>query len=339
MCLLTFMPEYVSPDMSRFEIAAKANPDGFGWAILECDRILRFRSMNFDEAAQKFEVARRVHQGPAMFHFRWATHGSEDVENCHPFLLGGDAQSVMGHNGILPVDIQKGDKRSDTRVFAENIMPAVGGISALDDDEYVERLAKWAAGSKLVFMTNNPDAQHSWYIVNEADGHWDKDMWWSNSSYRPYVERFPLAAYGYNGSSGWGGHWSSSWYDNDGDEIVMTSPRASSDESAYVDDDEWEKINELAYEQLAQIDVYTTPISDDEVLVECYSCEASVVFPADYVATHCDVCDACMFCGHHDCDCWDELNMLMDIEEHNKKVLFGAETAVGGYGQQKISYS
>lgn len=337
MCLLTFMPGYVSPDMSRFEIAAKENPDGFGWAILEQNQILRFRSMNFDEAADKFMVARRVHQGPAIFHFRWATHGSEDVDNCHPFLLGGDPDSVMGHNGILPLDIPKGDLRSDTRVFAETIMPSIGGIGALDDEEYVQKLAKWAAGSKLVFMTNNPDAKHDWYILNEADGHWDKDMWWSNRSYLRYSERYSgLSSYGYDGYGGWGSHWSSSWYDQDGAQIAAKTLEKSDD---YIDDVEWEKVNELAYEQLAQTDIYTTVLDDETIYVECYTCRQSEVLPADYVSTHCGHCNACMFCGHYECNCWDELDMVIDIEEHNDKVLFAAKTAVGGRGQEQFNFS
>ena len=34
MCLLTFIPEGVTPDMSHFAVAARNNPDGFGFAIL-----------------------------------------------------------------------------------------------------------------------------------------------------------------------------------------------------------------------------------------------------------------------------------------------------------------
>ena len=337
MCLLTFMPEYVTPDMERFEIAATANPDGFGWAILERSKIVRFRSMNFAEAADKFAVARRVHQGPAMFHFRWATHGTENVENCHPFLLGGDADTVMGHNGILPVEIEKGDTRSDTRVFAETVMPAIGGIAALDDAEYAAKLAKWATGSKLVFMTNNPDTEHEWYIVNEQDGHWDKDMWWSNRSYVPYARTYEkLSSYGYDGYGGWGSHWASSWYDKNGAQITTATSEQDDD---YVDDAEWEKINELAYEQLAQIDIFTTVLDEDSCYVECYSCRHTEVVPADHIATHCGSCHCCLFCGHHDCDCWDELDMVMDIEDHNDKVLFATQTTVGRRGQEQFDFS
>jgi len=243
----------------------------------------------------------------------------------------------MGHNGILPVEIEKGDTRSDTRVFAETVMPAIGGIAALDDAEYAAKLAKWATGSKLVFMTNNPDTEHEWYIVNEQDGHWDKDMWWSNRSYVPYARTYEkLSSYGYDGYSGWGSHWTSSWYDKNGAQITTATSEQDDD---YVDDAEWEKINELAYEQLAQIDIFTTVLDEDSCYVECYSCRHTEVVPADHIATHCGSCHCCLFCGHHDCDCWDELDMVMDIEDHNDKVLFATQTTVGRRGQEQFDFS
>ena len=158
MCLLTLIPDYVSPDMDRFKVAAQANPDGFGFAISTGKSIVTCHSMNFDEVANKFTDLRTANHGPAIFHFRWATHGTETVDNCHPFMLGQDSSTVLGHNGILPVDIKPGDTRSDTKVFAQDIFPNLGGITALDDNDYFVRLAAWAKGSKLAFLTVNDDA-------------------------------------------------------------------------------------------------------------------------------------------------------------------------------------
>ncbi len=205
MCLLTLIPDYVSPDMDRFKIAAQSNPDGFGFAISTGKKLHVVRSMNFEEVANKFVDARKTMQGPAIFHFRWTTHGTNTVDNCHPFLLGGDNETVLGHNGILPVKMEKGEKRSDTRVFAEDIMPAIGGISSLDDNEYFEQMANWAKGSKLAFLTVNDDAKFDWYIVNEKDGHWDSDIWWSNSSYK----QAPIRYTKYTGM--YGSVWNDDW--------------------------------------------------------------------------------------------------------------------------------
>ena len=134
MCLLTFIPDYVFPDMEKFRTAAINNPDGFGFAILDNKKIYKHHGMNFQSVADKFTEMRGQLKGPATFHFRWAIHGSETINNCHPFTLGKDDKTILAHNGILPVQIPKGDDRSDTKVFAEDIMPAIGAITSLDED-------------------------------------------------------------------------------------------------------------------------------------------------------------------------------------------------------------
>ena len=304
MCLLTFLPETVWPDVERFETAAIGNPDGFGFAILDKNKIHKAHSMNFQETMNKFLDMRTKHTGPALFHFRWATHGSETIDNCHPFLLGNDPNSVVAHNGILPVAILKGDDRSDTKVFAEDIMPAVGGITSLDDDKYHKELSEWAKGNKLVFLTNNDDALYDFYIVNEHLGHWDKDMWWSNYSYEALATTYKYPTYG-NYSRMYGGGWDDEW------DYSYTKTQPVYEEEEFIEDELqecWEKM-----------DIYLTRLNDKEQLLECYSCAHSEVIPLSDIKTHCPECMACLFCAaHHDCGCWDaiyEANDLFHLEK------------------------
>jgi hypothetical protein len=322
MCLLTFIPDYVSPDLERFAVAARNNPDGFGFSILERDKFLTGHGMDFSEVANKFIDLRTKHFGPAIFHFRWATHGSETVENCHPFYLGQDPKSMMGHNGILPVKIEKGDDRSDTRVFAQDIMPAVGGITALDDDDYFKRLSAWATGSKLVFLTNNEDTKHDWYIINEKDGHWDKDMWWSNHSYEERTYSYSSFGYGSYGYGSYGGGWnmdSGRW--DDDDSVHVTShgalvPAYDEDEELYLED-----LGERYEQCLANAKVFTTPIGDGIDFVECYTCAHTFYSEKNVWETHCPKCESCLYCGMlttDKCDCWDavyEMEMYMHTIE------------------------
>jgi len=319
MCLLTFIPDYVSPDLDRFKIAATANPDGFGFAISTGKKIVTYHSMDFDEVANKFIDLRPTHNGPAIFHFRWATHGSETVANCHPFFLGKDSQSVVGHNGVLPVAIPKGDVRSDTKVFAEDIMPSVGGITSLDNDEYYKKLEAWSTGSKLVFLTVNEDAKQDWYILNEKAGHWDKDMWWSNYSYEKTIYKTytsPTAGgsgslwgyddwdYGYSRTS-----YTSSWSKSPSSELHIPS-------DSY--DDELEFIAE---EQMQQFDVFTTQLNDNTQLIECYNCAHSHKTPDGVLETHCDECGACHFCGAtFPCACWSAIYQIYDLELFNQDI-------------------
>ena len=315
MCLLTFIPDYVSPDMDRFKIAAQANPDGFGFAISTGKKIITAHSMDFDEVANKFIDLRKTHQGPAVFHFRWATHGSETVSNCHPFFLGRDSESVVGHNGILPVAIPKGDNRSDTKVFAQDIMPSVGGISSLDNDDYFKKLEAWASGSKLVFLTVNEDALQDWYILNESSGHWDKDMWWSNHSYeqityRTYTPSSRGSLWGY--ADDWDYGYSRSSYTSSWD-------KSPSSELHIPQDDYDDELEFAANEQMQQFDVFTTTIDEDTQLIECYNCAHAHHTPFGVMETHCDECGGCHFCGAtFPCNCWSALYQVYDIDGFNE---------------------
>jgi glutamine amidotransferase len=131
------------------------------------------------------EVRKEYPNSWAMFHARYATHGVKNEDNCHPFKVPSNPETYLAHNGILDIDIKAGDKRSDTRVFAEDTLPAMGGVTALDDDHVWTMVSKWATGSKLVIFTLDPAAKEQCYIVNETAGHWDNDgMWWSNNTYK-----------------------------------------------------------------------------------------------------------------------------------------------------------
>jgi glutamine amidotransferase len=130
------------------------------------------------------EVRKKYPDSYAMFHARFATHGVKNEENCHPFKVPSNPDTYLAHNGVLDIKIHGGDKRSDTRIFAEDTLPAMGGVVPLDDEHVWSMVSKWATGSKIVIFTLDPNAKQVCYIINESAGHWDNDgMWWSNSTY------------------------------------------------------------------------------------------------------------------------------------------------------------
>lgn len=89
---------------------------------------------------------------------------------------------------MLPIDVPKGDTRSDTRVFAEERLPRLG-LGVLDKPKSRRKLEKWASGSKLVIMTERADMRKPVYILNESSGEWHEGMWFSNSTYS-YASRW-----------------------------------------------------------------------------------------------------------------------------------------------------
>lgn len=185
MCLLCYYPPQAPTNLDALEISCLNNPDGFGWSALDAKsgEIKTFHSMNADEVISTFETERK--QNPdsyALFHSRLATAGTVTTDNCHPFRVGGGFNAVLAHNGHLPVDIRKGDKRSDTRVFAEDLFPE--RITALDSRKRFAKLEKWARGNKLVILSADPRLQKPVYLVNEGSGLWDQGVWYSNTSYQ-----------------------------------------------------------------------------------------------------------------------------------------------------------
>ena len=212
MCLLVVCSPDSTPKKKDLECASCNNPHGFGYAIITPSGIVTGRGMSSKKIIKEFlEVRKQFPTGYAMFHARYATHGVKNEENCHPFKVGGATQTYLAHNGILDVEIHATDKRSDTRVFAEDILPAMGGVKALDDDNLWRMLSTWASGSKIAILTTDPTAKDGCYIINESAGHWDDaGMWWSNTTYMP-------STYSYISDRKWWSKQDKEWNKNDKD--------------------------------------------------------------------------------------------------------------------------
>ena len=187
MCLLVVASPNSTPRKKDLECASCNNPHGFGFAVITPNGIVTGRGMSSKKIIQRFlEVRKEYPNSWAMFHARYATHGVKNEDNCHPFKVPSNPDTYLAHNGILDIKISAGDKRSDTRIFAEDTLPSMGGVVALDDDHVWNMVSKWSLGSKIVVFTLDPRAKEQCYIINEDAGHWDNDgMWWSNNGYKP----------------------------------------------------------------------------------------------------------------------------------------------------------
>ena len=192
MCLLVVCKPGSIPKRDDLHRGACANPHGYGFAMIINGEVVRYRTMSRKKAVNKFlEMRSQNPDGYAIWHARYATHGVKNEDNCHPFQVGDDTDSVLAHNGVLDTHIEKGDKRSDTRIFAEDTLPKLGGVAALDDENIWLLVNGWASGSKIAVLTVNPEAKHQLYLVNEYLGEWDDDgIWWSNKSYKPVEKKY-----------------------------------------------------------------------------------------------------------------------------------------------------
>jgi len=199
MCLLVVCNPNSTPSKDELKQGACKNPHGFGFAIDTGEGIISERSMSAKKSIARFlELRAQYPSGYAMWHARYATHGVKNELNCHPFKVAGQYDTYLAHNGVLDILIPKDDKRSDTRIMAEELLPRLGGVSALDDDYVYDMISSWANGNKIAVMTNDPSALYKMYIVNESAGSWDTEgVWWSNNSHKPAP---PIATYTYEPS-------------------------------------------------------------------------------------------------------------------------------------------
>lgn len=193
MCMASYLPADTPLTNSAIEGLLNGginNSDGSGWAIAEPgkDQIVFGHSLDVEDALADFIEAREQNpHGPALFHSRFATHGSIRLSNVHPFMVNGSNKTVLCHNGILPADAHpsKDDDRSDTRILAEELMPR--WYSRLDNRRTRQNLARWAGDyNKLVILTVDPKYRRNIYLVNENAGNWDHGtgIWHSNYDYK-----------------------------------------------------------------------------------------------------------------------------------------------------------
>jgi len=324
MCILTFMPDGIDIAYDRAKECARANPDGFGFAIHARVAIIKDHDMDFEKLWLRWVDMRKSYQGPALFHFRIATHGNTDINNCHPFDVDGNPNTVVAHNGILPMTMPLNDSRSDTKLFADFVLPAIGGVESLDIKENLDNLENWAIGNKLVILTVEEKASYDWYIINEHAGHWDAGMWWSNSSYK---RTYPISYvnYGYNTNTttykstykngiysdplGW------DKYETGYDETTDTNKWELEDTVDYLEDELY-----ASTEIMDVIQVFTDYSNPDYATVTCYNCgQIFYVDAFEPSATHCGHCKTCLGCSGHKCNCWTEYEYPKSFIQWNQK--------------------
>lgn len=189
MCILSYLKPGVAVDEDGLLNGGLSNPDGHGWAITDTKngRIVIGKSMDLLEALDGFLAARKdLPDEHALFHSRWATHGTLDTSNVHPFIAGHSEQTVVAHNGILPREAhpRKGDTRSDTRLFADELLST--RYRRLNRERVQQALANWiTSANKLVILTVDPRYRHNAFLINSHQGTWDKEtgIWHSNFDY------------------------------------------------------------------------------------------------------------------------------------------------------------
>lgn len=196
MCLALYKPAKAKLNQDEMRTAFTANPDGAGFAYYDpaLRRVIIQRGyFTFDALWTDLQPIMEDNC-PLILHFRWATHGDVNVENCHPFQL---SDGALIHNGIISgmgtqtsyskyytppkgdCDTACSDDRSDTREFVEDYLADMGVLELIAAKKLIEHTIGY---SKLVTIHNDGSV----LIFNEQMGHWRNGVWYSNDSYKPY---------------------------------------------------------------------------------------------------------------------------------------------------------
>jgi len=178
MCIAIYKPfdKTISTDILRR--CFKNNNEGCGFAFAENNQLhiekgfFKFKKFNkyYSRATKLFPRSNFI------IHFRIATQGKVDFDNCHPHSVNDKLCFI--HNGILDNKIDIKDK-SDTITFNETILKQLPD-NFLNNSAIVELLSKAIGVSRIIFLDNTGKIT----ILNEKLGIWDNDIWYSNQSYK-----------------------------------------------------------------------------------------------------------------------------------------------------------
>jgi glutamine amidotransferase len=227
---------------------------------------------------------------------------------------------VVAHNGILRESAHpaKGDPRSDTRKFADEILPQQ--FKRLDRPGVRYALEQWLGGNKLVILTTDPRYQCYAYILNESAGTWDDatGLWHSNTDFKwPRYSRYSGKTRSYGSMWGYDSAWGGD-YDWDTPYIGGRTPRST------------------AQPALTAKHRVSERITEDDVDDRCRWCQGGHVDRHGY----CDVCLSCEDCSEHFqeclCYCEDEDVLKVAVWEREKAQAEAYDTERWGDGDVTI---
>lgn len=153
------------------------NNMGAGLLWVENNELNVFKSYDYGTFTDKyFEIRERNKVGNIVLHYRISTSGFKGEHNLHPFLVNDKLGFV--HNGVIS---GLGNKDfSDTYEFNDMLKKFKHNFLKCEMTRYL--ISKHIGYSKLIFL----DINDKFTIINEEDGHWKNDNWYSNTSYESY---------------------------------------------------------------------------------------------------------------------------------------------------------
>lgn len=181
MCIALVCPEGARPPKKVLQKCFENNPDGAGYAFpSKSGVVIRKGFYTFRSFWRDYRTFAPKHS-TILIHFRIATSGQIDGENCHPFRV--TKNLAMIHNGNLAGKIGLDcSQLSDTALFVANILlPIVEQSKNVWRTEPFKYLMQEATGitNKCALL----DESGHYAIFNEKQGEWKDGVWFSNKSF------------------------------------------------------------------------------------------------------------------------------------------------------------
>ena len=189
MCIIVYKPKKKTIDdrfMEHMKSCEAHNPDGFGYMYPENGKVV-IRKGFFTWPVIEKELRKLMDKKVNMvFHFRLATHGTINRQNCHPFPISGEVKhllSVKGewdmgavHNGIItwcsPI---KKSTLSDSQIFIRDYLSTLS-TNVLKNEAILELIYE-ATKDKFAFMFPDEVKLVGKFIE-------DKGIFYSNTTYK-----------------------------------------------------------------------------------------------------------------------------------------------------------
>lgn len=173
MCLIIASREGKIPTCGVIEQGWKDNSDGWGLMQSDGSNIIVNKGMRFDDLKPLLE---QVNGNPYVLHYRWATHGNKNIDNCHPFRV--TKNLYMAHNGVIGIECSN-KLMSDTWHFAKKLREIGVDHDDIKDEGVIAMIEDHIGKSnKLAFL----DHKGAITFANENSGTWQDGVWFSNAN-------------------------------------------------------------------------------------------------------------------------------------------------------------
>ena len=181
MCIAIVKPSGIDlPSYEKLENAYSNNPHSIGVATHEKNDTIsivkNFQNFNEFRVFVKEDITK---EDLVFIHFRYATHGTIDINNCQPFFISNNQSiinqkfAVLMHNGVFNLGKLEKNK-SDTRTLVEMIY---NKKFELDEDKLIR------SNNKVAIMNTNG----TYNIYGEWFNY--KGCWFSNETYKYHASK------------------------------------------------------------------------------------------------------------------------------------------------------